>query len=437
MVATKVSPAGASLRLRHELHTARSRTDELFELLRPGSLYIRPVAERHRLIFYLGHVEAFDWNLLNQFAPATTARRPDFDRLFAFGIDPDSTGLPGDKASDWPSSDEVHAYRHQVRAQLDEALQRTDAEDLDILLNVAIEHRLMHAETLSYLLHQLPHPEKICSGHAETDPPTAGGTSAMVQIPAGIATLGTTSQNGMFGWDNEFQACSMLVPEFEMDRFMVTNAEFAKFLAAGGYSERKLWTPEGWHWKIASNVEHPIFWLQSPTGWCYRTMFDDIPLPAEWPVYVSHHEASAYACWAGKALPTEAEWHRAAYGVSEGSERRFPWGNESPADSDGNFDFRRWNPTPVHAYPENQSAFGVVGLLGNGWEWTSSVFAPLPEFHPFPFYPGYSADFFDGKHYVMKGGSPRTAACMLRRSFRNWFRPEYRYAYSGFRCVNR
>jgi len=102
----------------------------------------------------------------------------------------------------------------------------------------------------------------------------------------------------------------------------------------------------------------------------------------------------------------------------------------------GNFDFQRWDPVPVNTYPDNHSDFGVVGQLGNGWEWTSTQFAPFPGFQAFDFYPGYSANFFDGKHYVIKGGSARTAACFLRRSFRNWFQPRYQYVYAGFRCVS-
>ncbi len=166
-------------------------------------------------------------------------------------------------------------------------------------------------------------------------------------------------------------------------------------------------------------------------------MFGEIALPMDWPVYVSHAEASAYASWAGKSLPSEAEWHRAAYGVPGGGERDYPWGNEAPDASRGNFDLHRWNPAPVNAFPRGQSAFGVDGMLGNGWEWTSTTFAPFPGFQPFPFYAGYSANFFDGKHFVMKGGSARTARCMLRRTFRNWFQAQYQYVYAGFRCVNR
>jgi formylglycine-generating enzyme required for sulfatase activity len=164
-------------------------------------------------------------------------------------------------------------------------------------------------------------------------------------------------------------------------------------------------------------------------------MFGTMPLPASWPVYVSHAEASAFARWAGKKLPTEAQWHRAAYASADERERMYPWGDEPPEGQRGNFDGQRWDASPVDSHTAGASAFGVVDLLGNGWEWTSTVFGALPGFKAFPFYPGYSADFFDGRHFVMKGGSPRTGACMLRRSFRNWFQPHYPYAYATFRCV--
>ena len=164
-------------------------------------------------------------------------------------------------------------------------------------------------------------------------------------------------------------------------------------------------------------------------------MFGTIPLPLSWPVYVSHAEASAFARWAGRKLPTEAQWHRAAYGAPDGTERAYPWGEAPPEEAHGNFHHQRWDAAPVDAHPAGASAFGVFDLLGNGWEWTSTAFGPLPGFEPFSFYPGYSANFFDGKHFVMKGGSPRTDACMLRRSFRNWFQPHYPYVYATFRCV--
>jgi len=129
---------------------------------------------------------------------------------------------------------------------------------------------------------------------------------------------------------------------------------------------------------------------------------------------------------------TEAEWQRASYGSSDSP---FPWGPETPGPEHGYFDFARWDPLPVDAFPRGRSEFGVEGLLANGWEWTSTPFGPFAGFQAFPFYEGYSANFFDGKHFVMKGGSPRTGRSMLRRSFRNWFQPHYPYVYAGFRCA--
>jgi gamma-glutamyl hercynylcysteine S-oxide synthase len=165
-------------------------------------------------------------------------------------------------------------------------------------------------------------------------------------------------------------------------------------------------------------------------------MFEQIPLPLAWPVYVSQAEAAAFARWRGCRLPTEAEFQRAAYGTREEQSRRYPWGEMSPGPRHGVFDFTSWDPAPAGSHPDGASAWGVEDLVGNGWEWTSTVFAPFPGFAPMPSYPEYSADFFDGKHYVMKGASPATARELLRPSLRNWFRPRYPYVYATFRCVD-
>ncbi|MGB9235482.1 MAG: SUMF1/EgtB/PvdO family nonheme iron enzyme [Terriglobales bacterium] len=424
---------------------AREQTDSLFKLVNRASLYERPIPERHRFIFYIGHLEAFDWNLFHESILGAKSFHPEFDRLFAFGIDPVGGGLPSDRASDWPSLDAVHAYVSRVRSTLDEKLACTIPEQraganggssLDTLLNVAIEHRLMHLETLSYMLHQLPFDKKVRqpSPPALATPPVM---HRMIEIPAGVARLGLPRKAEGFGWDNEYEAHQTLVSTFEIDQFMVTNRQYLDFITAGGYETRALWSDADWNWKSAQAVFHPVFWKRVEDNWLYRSMFQEIPLPLDWPVYVSHAEATAYARWAGKSLPTEQEWHRSAYGSLDGKDRTYPWGNDAPSPRCGNFDFSHWDPQTVNAFPAGRSAFGVDGLMGNGWEWTSSAFAPFPGFEPFPFYPGYSADFFDGKHFVMKGGSPRTAACMLRPTFRNWFQVHYQYMYAGFRCVSR
>jgi gamma-glutamyl hercynylcysteine S-oxide synthase len=442
--------AQKEVEVRHQLlerfAEARIRTDEIFSIIRPDSLYERPIPERHRIIFYLGHLEAFDWNLLRERVLALKTFHPDFDKLFAFGIDPVNGALPSDQPTDWPSVADARHYVKRIRGSIDEGLAALTSSDwdtnpvgadfsLNTLLNVAIEHRLMHGETLAYMLHQLPLERKV---RMQRKPELIVPAIAprMIEIPAGRATLGLTRNRSIFGWDNEYEAQAVDVTSFAIDKYKVTNGQYLDFVTAGGYENPACWTEEDWSWRTAHEISHPVFWKRNRERWYCRTMFDEIPLPLDWPVYVSRAEASAYARWAGKSLPTEAQWHRAAYGAENSTERPFPWGNAAPNSSKGNFDFQSWDPTPAGAFPEGESAFGVADLLGNGWEWTSTRFEPFPGFQRFSFYPGYSADFFDGKHYVMKGASARTAACMLRRSFRNWFQPHYQYVYAGFRCVS-
>lgn len=440
--------AQREVELRHELlgrlSKARGRTDKLFSLVRPDSLYERPIPERHRIVFYIGHLEAFDWNLLRDRLLGTPALHPEFDRLFAFGIDPVGGGLPTDQPQDWPSLGDVRDYVARTRRRVDGGLEARLADmaslatqefPATLLLQVAIEHRLMHAETLTYMLHQLPLDRKI-RPHPRPELVTRTVAPTMIEIPAGRVTLGLQRDDNNFGWDNEFEKHQVDVPAFAIDQYKVTNAQFLEFVTSGGYDDPALWTKADWEWKSENHVTHPGFWRSREDAWYLRTMFDEVPLPLDWPAYVSQAEATAYARWAGKALPSEAQWQRVAYGTPDGAERAFPWGSESPTPRRGNFDFQRWDPTPVGAFPESASAFGAADMVGNGWEWTSTLFGPFPGFEPFPFYKGYSADFFDGKHFVMKGGSAQTAACMLRRSFRNWFQPHYPHVYAGFRCVS-
>src|SRR4051794_37922755 len=366
---------------------ARAITDDLFRLVRPDSMYERPIPERHRLIFYLGHLEAFDWNLIGRYAQDRPAFHPAFDQLFAFGIDPPPGKLPEDRPSDWPGIEEIERYRRKVREAVD-ALPISDQ-----LLHVAVEHRLMHAETFTYILHQLAYDRKRSPVAPLPPNEPLPAELTMHTVPAGPARLGLSRGEG-FGWDNEFEAHCVDVPPFAISRCKVTNGEYLSFVRQGAPA--------------------PFFWNERSGQWFYRGMWEEIPLPLDWPVYCTYDEASAYAKWRGMRLPTEAEFLRAACGATVSS----------------NLDFRCWDPIPV-----DEGAPGIQQMVGNGWEWTSTAFAPFPGFEPFPFYRNYSEPFFDGQHYVLKGASPRTAACFLRGSFRNWFRPSYPYIYATFRVV--
>ena len=395
--------------LSKRLRSARAQTDQLFEILTPGSLYERPIAERHRLIFYVGHLEAFDWNQIARAGLGATSFHSAFDQLFEFGIDPPPGRAPEDRPSDWPSISEVRAYNARARTELDRLLAEAPAE----LLHIAIEHRLMHAETLAYLFHNLSYEHKLPDPSGARLAATQRVTHDMIPIPAGSATLG--QHPGEFGWDNEFDQHRVQVPAFRIGKYKITNAEYLDFVREGAAA--------------------PHFWIERSGQWFYRGMFAVVPLPLDHPVYVTHGEAAAYAQWRGKSLPTEAQFHRAAYATPSHHERPYPWGDAEPNERHGNFDFHHWDPIAVTATPHGDSAFGVSQMLGNGWEWTSTPFAPFEGFRPYPSYPGYSQNFFDGEHYVLKGASPRTAACFLRRSFRNWFRRDYPYVYASFRLT--
>ncbi len=378
-----------------ELTHAREQTDNLFNIVAPAALYERPIAERHRLIFYLGHFEAFDWNLLARRGMNAPAFHPQFDKLFERGIDPPPGGAPADSAADWPAQTEVRRYVTNTRAWIDSHL-----DDLDPwLLQMAIEHRHMHAETLAYLLHGLPYQQKSATS-AEPHLQRSAPLNPMIEIGAGEVTLGKTTEH--FGWDNEHLAHNVFVPAFRISKFKISNGEYLEFVREGGPA--------------------PHFWARENNQWFYRGIFSRFPLPMDWPAWVTWEQASAYAQWRGLALPTEPQFQRAAQLTS-------------PDPMRDNFGYNRWDPIAVDAGLENSNGRSPAQMIGNGWEWTSDLFAPFQGFEAHPFYPGYSADFFDDRHYVLKGASPRTAHLLTRPSFRNWFRPDYPYMYAAFRVL--
>jgi ergothioneine biosynthesis protein EgtB len=432
--------------LRDRLEAAWERSDLVLGLLTRDAWLERPIALRQPCIFYLGHLPAFAWNQVWRGMLGRPSFNAEFDRLFERGIDPVGDGYQPTSVA-WPSESEVLAYRDRVRDALrgtfDDvcALQGKDPlADRGRIYQLAIEHELMHHETLLYMFHQLGDrykqepawlPPLMTRGAAE--PGTA-------RIPGGRVTLGASFERLPFGWDNEFPEREAEVPPFTMDTTPVRNAEFLEFLEAGGYERRELWTDAAWAWKERAGVRHPAFWDRDGSGWTCRTLFGAMPLEAarDWPVYVSWAEAQAYARSKGRDLPTEAEFHRAAFGSPGGAVRSHPWGDGAPCPDHGSFDFHDWAPTPVGSHPAGASAWGVHELVGNGWEWTSSVFAPFAGFTAYArTYPGYSADFFDGTHYSMLGASWATDAALVRRSFRNWFQPHYPYVFAKFRCVGR
>jgi len=436
----------------------RERSRLLFDLLADDDAhYSQPIALRHPFLFYEGHVPAFSFNTLVKKALGGQGLDPALEDLFARGIDPptdrmgtqDEAGLRAVAARNreiWPDRAVVRQFAQAADERVIEALAHADLDrpghpllDRAEAVFVILEHELMHQETLLYMLHRAPYGMKRPPAGHSPRIEGAGARTRWIEIPAGRATLGIDRSAISYAWDNEAPARSESVPGFAIESGNVTNAAYLEFVLAGGYREPRFWRAADWEWLRREGITQPPFWMRGNEGevdWTWRGLFEAIPLPPSWPVYVTHAEAEAYARWRGVRMPTEAEFQRAAYGTPAGDERPYPWGSEPPDPRrHGVFDFASWDPEPAGSHPGGRSAWGVDDLAGNGWEWTSTPFAPFPGFRPQATYPEYSADFFDGDHFVLKGASPATAQELLRPSFRNWFRGHYPFIYAAFRCV--
>lgn len=399
----------------------RERSAQIFGLIDPAAYYTRPIPLRHPFAFYEGHLPAFSYLVMNERGlgqPPVDAR---LERLFERGIDPTTTTAASNlQPEQWPEKSEIEAFGKACDERVYDAIASARLVNPDVASLVrgqavytVLEHEPMHHETLMYIIHQLPQELKgrIAQTHHDTPQPR----NEFVRVPAGIATLGADAQKIAFAWDNEFAETRVHVDAFDVQRYPVTNGEYLEFVRAGAPA--------------------PPFWLERGGDYFLHGSFEDLPLPLSWPVYVSNEQARAYASWKNARLMTEAEYHRAAFGTPEGSERAFPWGEEAPSPAHGNFGFQRFDPEPVDAHPAGASAWDIFDLIGNGWEWTSTPFAPFEGFEPMASYAQYSVDFFDGKHFVLKGASPVTAYELIRRSFRNWFYGDYRYMYAKFRLA--
>jgi len=425
----------------------RERSRDLFDLLiDENAFYSQPIAFRHPIVFYEGHVPAFSFNTLVKTALGGTSIDPELESLFARGIDPPTDQAiapdPERNRERWPSRTVVEQFVREADARVIDALTHDEIDrpghpllDRAEAVFVILEHEAMHQETLHYMLHRMPWSQKRRPPGYRARIEGAAPSREWIEIPPGRVTMGVDRGSLPFAWDNECPRYSEPVRAFAMERDDVTNADFLEFMTAGGYQERRFWRPDDWNWVRREGIRHPLFWERGAGGWTWRGMFEPIALPPGWPVYVTQAEAQAFASWRGARLPTEAEFQRAAYGTPEGDEPPFPWGAAPPDARHGVFDFATWDPAPAGSHPDGGSAWGVQDLVGNGWEWTSTLFGAFPGFRAMATYPEYSADFFDGEHFVMKGASSATARELLRSTFRNWFRPRYPYVYATFRCV--
>ncbi|MEV6443723.1 ergothioneine biosynthesis protein EgtB [Amycolatopsis sp. NPDC051716] len=332
---------------------------------------------------------------------------------------------------------EARAYVKQVREKAFDVLERAPMTgrrltEQAFAFGMITQHEQQHDETM-LATHQLRRGEPVL--HAPEPPPARSGTlPAEVLVPGGAFTMGTSAEP--WALDNERPAHEIAVDAFWMDTVPVTGGAYAEFLDGGGYADERWWSPAGWAYRTEHSITAPRFWKREQDGW-WRTRFGVYErVPADEPVvHVSYYEAEAYAAWAGRRLPTEAEWEKAArFDPATGRSRRFPWGDEEPSAEHANLGQRHLRPAPAGAYPAGASPTGVHQLIGDVWEWTSTDFHGYPGFAPFP-YREYSEVFFGPEHKVLRGGSFGTDSAAIRGTFRNWDYPIRRQIFAGFRTA--
>jgi iron(II)-dependent oxidoreductase len=311
-------------------------------------------------------------------------------------------------------------------------------------LALALTHECMHAEAITYTRQTLSYPPPPFIRGAHADSP-AGASDAPGKplgdtiVPGGRFLLGSGPDDG-FVFDNEQWAHEVEVAPLRIARTATSNGELRGFVEDGGYRRRELWSAEGWDWRAAAGAEHPVSWSRAPGGpWMRRVFDEDVPLDDRLPaLHVNWYEAEAYCRWAGRRLPTEAEWELAAtaepvaVGVTPANrKRRYPWGDDPPSPERANLDWRSGGVVPVDALPAGDSAFGCRQMIGNVWEWTASDFLPYPRFERGP-YAEYSAPWF-GDHKVLRGGCWATSPRLIRAAYRNFYKPDRRDVWAGFR----
>jgi len=409
--------------LRDLLAAARARTLMLVSSLETGQWLGPKIDIVNPPLWEFGHVGWFEehWCLRHGY-PGRASLHADADALY------DSARVPHEQR--WtlplPDPEDTLRYLSAVREAIEMRMQR---ESLDYFAQLSAFHEEMHCEALTYTRQTL--------GYAAPESKSTSVAGAAwpgdVQIDGGRFSLGAVD-DGRFIFDNEKSAHVIEVLPFRMARAPVTNAAFAEFVEAQGYRTRRWWSDQGWIWRTRMGVEMPRYWQKTGAGWS-RRHFDRLEvLPVHEPViHVSWYEAEAWCRWAGRRLPTEAEWEFAAATVpgNTANKRRYPWGDDLPDGTKANLYGVAGQCLPVSACAAGDSAWGVRQMVGNTWEWTADWFQPYPGFVRDP-YAEYSEPWF-GNHKVLRGGCHATRSTLIRNTWRNFYTPGRNDVYAGFR----
>ena len=417
------------------LTTARDRTALLTSCVEDPELTAQHSPLMSPLVWDLAHIGNQEELWLLRTVAGRDAIRPEIDGIY------DAFEHPRSERPSLPllPPAEARRYAAEVRGRALDVLESAAFQDTGTRLTEAgfafgmiAQHEQQHDETM-LITHQLRRgPAALTAPDPMPDPAFSG--PAEVLVPGGPFTMGTSAEP--WSLDNERPAHQRLVPPFHIDTTPVTNKAYQAFIADGGYADERWWAPAGWAHIRAHSIEAPLFWRREGGDWLRRRFGVTEVVPPDEPVlHVSWYEADAYARWAGRRLPTEAEWEKAArHDPVTGHSTRYPWGDTDPTPEHANLGQRHLRPAPAGSYPEGQSPLGVRQLIGDVWEWTSSDFLPYPGFTAFP-YKEYSEVFFGPEHKVLRGGSFAVDPVACRGTFRNWDYPIRRQIFSGFRTA--
>ena len=448
----RAQPTVTNVQLIESLKETRARTLELIadlsesQLLGPALQIVNP------LCWEIGHLAWFQefWVLRHLGSQPPILKHG--DELY------DSARVAHDTRWDLPLlvRDETLAYMRQVLEQVIEqtscgshVLRDADGYDQDYFLNLVLLHEQMHDEAITYTRQTLSYAPpamgiaaKPADNVGEQNPTviqTDDYLTGDAEIPGGKFILGSNREQG-FVFDNEQWAHEVEIAPFAISKTAVTNAEFKAFVEDNGYTRSELWTAEGWQWRASVRAENPVYWRREGNGRWLRRNFDEwVALDERLPIiHLNWYEANAYCHWSGRRLPTEAEWELAASSEPTAErrgitthKRRYPWGNDSPTPERANLDWRAMGCIPVDALPSGDSAFGCRQMIGNVWEWTASDFKPYPGFVAGP-YKEYSEPWF-GDHKVLRGGCWVTRSRLIHNTYRNFYTPDRRDVWVGFR----
>jgi iron(II)-dependent oxidoreductase len=408
---------------------ARRRTLALIADLDDGQLRGPRLAIVNPLLWEIAHVAWFQERWVLRHGRGLDPARPDADALW------DSSAVSHDTRWDLPLPDRAGSldYMAAVHERVLEQLARGDPDPrLGHLVAYTVFHEDMHGEAFTYTRQTLGYPAPVLSAPPAVAPPSpGGGITGDVSIPGGTLELGAVPTDG-FVFDNEKWAHPVAVPAFRIARAATTQGEFAAFVENGGYVRDELWSEEGRRWRHAAGAAHPLYWRREGASWLRRDFDRWLPLESERAlIHVSWYEAEAYCRWARRRLPTEAEWEMAASMGERTPKRRFPWGDAAPTSERANLDGGALGCLPVAALPDGDSAYGCRQMIGNVWEWTADAFRPYPGFSA-DMYRDYSEPWF-GTHKVLRGGGWATRSRLLRNTWRNFYPPDRRDVWAGFR----